>query len=261
MKDFEIIDFHTHPFIQRKDNICSHIDYCNMNAENTKRDLMSIGISKICGCVASFCTPINTFDDVKAFNDEALKLRDMYGDFYIPGFHVHPAFVKESLEEVERMHSLGVNLVGELVPYLQNWNGYNYASPELYEILELCEHYDMVVSIHSCDDDALDKLVSDHQHLQMVVAHPGEYGDLDRQLRRMSFSETMSLDVSGYGLFRHGMLRHIIDEYGADRVLFGSDYPTCNPAMYIGGVRDDFLLTDDEKEKILAGNAKRLLKL
>jgi predicted TIM-barrel fold metal-dependent hydrolase len=31
--------------------------------------------------------------------------------------------------------------------------------------------------------------------------------------------------------------------------------------MFVGGVRDDFLLTDEEKELILAKNAKRLLGL
>ena len=55
------------------------------------------------------------------------------------------------------------------------------------------------------------------------------------------------------------MLRRIIDEVGVDRVLFGSDFPTCNPAMFVGGVLLDPLLTDEEKEKIFAGNAKRLL--
>ena len=60
-------------------------------------------------------------------------------------------------------------------------------------------------------------------------------------------------------LFRYGMLRRIIDEMGADRVLFGSDFPTCNPAMFVGGVLLDPLITDGEKEKIFSGNAKKLL--
>ena len=46
---------------------------------------------------------------------------------------------------------------------------------------------------------------------------------------------------------------------GIHRFLFGSDYPTCSPAMYIGGVALDPLLTDAEKQQIFSGNAKRLL--
>jgi predicted TIM-barrel fold metal-dependent hydrolase len=58
-----------------------------------------------------------------------------------------------------------------------------------------------------------------------------------------------------------GLLRHGIDEMGADRFIFGSDYPICNPACYVGGVVYNTTLTDEEKQKILYLNAKRLLKL
>ena len=57
------------------------------------------------------------------------------------------------------------------------------------------------------------------------------------------------------------MLRRAINAFGIDRILFGSDFPTCNPAMYIGGVLLDELITDTEKEKIFSLNAKRLLKI
>ena len=48
-KDFEIIDFHTHPFIHENNNICSHADYCNMSAEQTLGVLDRLGISVFCG--------------------------------------------------------------------------------------------------------------------------------------------------------------------------------------------------------------------
>ena len=93
----------------------------------------------------------------------------------------------------------------------------------------------------------------------MGAAHPGEYEDFMRHIDRMKYSENYYLDLSGYGIFRHGMLRHAIDVFGADRIIFGSDYPTCNPGMYIGGVLFDSLITDNDKEKIFSTNAKRLL--
>ena len=258
--DFEIIDFHTHPFMSRSSNICSHIDNSNMSAENTKKDMLGLGVSRICGSVVktSHETPI-TWEHIRSCNDEALALRDLYDGFYVPGFHVHPAFVRESCEEIERMHKLGVHLIGELVPYFHNWVSYD--SPSFYEILDTAQQYNMVVSFHSMGEDSMDRMVKDHPQIRSVAAHPGEYGEFMRHMARMKMSENYYLDVSGYGIFRHGMLRHAIDDFGAERFLFGSDYPTCNPAMYIGGVRDDFLLTDTEKEKILAGNAKALLGL
>ncbi|MBO5213736.1 MAG: amidohydrolase family protein [Clostridia bacterium] len=57
------------------------------------------------------------------------------------------------------------------------------------------------------------------------------------------------------------MLRRAIDEMGSDRILFGTDFPTCAPGVYLGGVLYDTQITDPEKEKIFSLNAKRLLNL
>jgi len=261
MKDFEIIDFHTHPFIDDDSNICSHIEFSNMSAENTIKDFKALGVSKICGsiiCQRDRNAPME-WKYIRKVNDIALQLKEIYGDFYIPGFHVHPDFVRESCEEIERMHSKGINLIGELVPYHDGWN--DYSCNEFSEILDVAEQYDMIVNFHSMDDDQMDKMVKKHPKVKFVAAHPGEYNAFMRHMERMAMSDNYMLDVSGYGIFRHGMLRHAIDLFGPERFLFGSDYPTCNPSMYIGGVRDDFLLSDNEKELILSKNAKRLLEI
>ncbi len=79
--------------------------------------------------------------------------------------------------------------------------------------------------------------------------HPGGYGAFMRYIERMKLSDNYYLYISGYGIFRHGMLRKAIDTFGIDRIIFGSDYRTCNPAMYIGGVLSDNLITDHWKGK------------
>jgi len=255
----KIIDFRTHPFIDDSTNICSHKAYCNMSAEVTEKSLKALGVVNICGSVIKM--PVdrenNLWGQLADANNIALKLKEIYGDFYLPGFHVHPDYVKESVDEIERMHKLGVNLVGELVPYLHGWS--DYSCKGFGEIIEAAAHYNMVISFHSMDDDQMDKMVCEHKNAIFVAAHPGEYNEYMRHLKRMKMSDNYYLDLSGTGLFRHGMLRRGIDEFGAERFLFGSDYPTCNPAMFVGGVADDFTLTDDEKQKILYDNAKRLL--
>ena len=261
--DFEIIDFHTHPFIERENNICNYADSYSIGVDETRELFLTLGVSKICGSVVCghHADDKSPWDKVKRNNDTALKLRDIYGDFYVPGFHVHPDFIEESLEEIHRMKSLGVNLIGEIVPYIDGWN--NYARPEFSRLLDEAEKYEMVVSLHSVteEEDEMDELVRRHKNLTIVAAHPGEHYNFMRHLDRMNISENYYVDLSGYGMFRHAMLRYGIDRFGAERFLFGSDYPTCNPGMYIGGVLLDTLITDEEKEKILSLNAKRLLGL
>jgi len=194
-----------------------------------------------------------------ANNNIALELRKQYGDFYIPGFHVHPDYVEESIEEMHRMHNLGINLIGELVPYIDGWT--DYSCSNFSQILDEAGRLNMIVSFHSCGDDEMDKMVKEHPDVIFVAAHPGEYGSFMRHIDRMKYSENYYLDISGQGLYRYGMLRKAVDTFGADRILFGSDFPTCNPGMYIGGVLFDSLLTDSEKEKIFSLNAKRLLNI
>jgi predicted TIM-barrel fold metal-dependent hydrolase len=167
--------------------------------------------------------------------------------------------MKESCEEIERMSKMGVRLIGELVPYMHGWQ--DYSCKEFDEILDVATQYHMIVSFHSIDDDNMDEMVRKHPETILVAAHPGEYPIYIRHLKRMKMSENYYLDLSGTGLFRHGMLRHGIDEFGPERFLFGTDFPTCNPAMFLGGVLLDSLLTEEEKAMILGGNAKRLLGL
>ncbi len=259
----EIIDFHTHPFNGISTNICQHDEFCDMSPENTKNLYNQLGISKICGSVITRPwgqdKDISLWDKIKENNNIALQLREFYGDFYIPGFHVHPDYIKESCEEIERMHRLGINLVGELVPYLDGWKDYDCKG--FSEILDVIEQYNMVVSLHTMGNDQMDQMIKQHPNITFVAAHPGEYGDFMRHLERMKLDENYYLDLSGTGLFRHGMLRHAVNLFGAERILFGSDYPTCNPAMFLGGVLLEPLLNDNEKEKILSLNAKRLLNL
>lgn len=261
--NFEIIDFHTHPFPDAAHNIAAHKDYCGMSVENTRAVFDHLGVSKICGSVirAGGAGDDDPWTVVRENNDHALSLRDACHSFYIPGFHVHPAYVEQSIAEIGRMHALGVNLIGELVPYYDKWNEYTYASPEFSEILDAAEQYDMIVSFHSQNEDEMDAMVKAHPHIRFVAAHPGEYPAFMRHIARAKMSDNYYLDLSGTGLFRYGMLRRAIDDMGLEHILFGSDYPTCNPAMFVGAVLLDPLLSDQEREKVLSGNAKSLLGL
>ncbi|MBQ2742851.1 MAG: amidohydrolase [Oscillospiraceae bacterium] len=257
---FEIIDFHTHPFSDVRTNICAHKDFCRMSADNTREIFASLNVTKICGSVISLSKK-TAWADIQKNNAAALKLRELYGDFYVPGFHVHPHYVDESIAEIRRMSSLRINLIGELVPYLDGWE--DYSSEEFSHLLDEAAKHNMVVSLHSWDkyDNSMDNMLQHHRDIIVVGAHPGEYPDFMRHIERMKRFENYYLDISGLGPHRYGMLRRAIDEVGADRILFGSDFPTCSPATFIGSVLLDPLLTDSEKEQIFSQNAKRLLRI
>ena len=180
--------------------------------------------------------------------------------FLTPGFHVHPAFVRESCDEIEWAHSLGYRLVGELVPYMHGWT--NYGSRALSKILDTADQLHMVVSYHTVVEEAeeMDRMIAAHPGLTFVAAHPGQRPDYLRQIERLQRFPNLSLDLSGTGLFRYGMLAYGVNKVGAERFLFGTDFPICNPRMYVQAVCQEHI-TETDRELIFHGNAERLLAL
>lgn len=99
-----------------------------MSAEQTDEIFKSFDVSKICGSVivnAPLDKNETRIDRIINNNNTALELRDYYGDFYIPGFHIHPDYIDESIFEMNRMKKHNINLIGEIVPYMDGWNDYS----------------------------------------------------------------------------------------------------------------------------------------
>lgn len=258
MKDLKIIDFHTHPFRNEENNICYYRSEVGVKSEEIQEHMDRLGVVRICGSVVNnFRCENMTWADVAHLNNEALSLAEAWDGFYVPGFHIHPHFLKESLAEMERMHSMGVNLIGELVPYSFGWE--DYSCREMDEILDYALELNMIFNFHTMNQDAIDRMVEKHPKNILVAAHPGEADSVARHFARMEKSENYYLDLSGTGIFRMGMLACGIKRFGAERFIFGSDFPVCNTAVYVGGVAFDALLTDSDKEKVLYGNANELL--
>ena len=259
-----IIDFHIHPWLRAEDNICAYPATVEAlsPAEAVRRDLTRVGITQCAGSLIR--TDLKGSEDPAALlrrgNDEMLALRAELSDFYIPGMMIHPAFVRESCEEVERMHAAGVRLIGELVPYMHGWGPATYTEDGLDEILALATEYGMVLSFHSMNMQTAFAMVRRHPKMTFVAAHPGEKPNYMEHLAFMKEAPNYYLDLSGTGLLRYGMLAHGVSAVGAERFLFGSDYPICSPGMNLGAVEYE-RISDRDRELILSGNAIRLLGL
>lgn len=253
----EIIDFHTHPFLEPVESIAIYDKTYTYNA--IKEKMTSIGINHICGSVLRRDMESDMLKNIRKCNAHAYELKTLLDGFYTPGIHIHPDYVKESVDEIREYNDKGINLIGELVPYMHLWK--DSVSEGYYEILEEAAYRNMIVSFHTMnDEDEMDKMVSDNPKVTFVMAHPGERDSLLRHIARMKKCDNVYLDLSGTGIFRYTMLKFLINEVGADRILFGSDYPVCNPGVYVGGVNFEDI-SDLDKEKIFSKNAIRLLNI
>ncbi len=256
MNDFKIIDFHMHPFIDKKDNLCMYKEVIDMTCDTTYRDLKNAGIEKFCGSVIKK----NAFDFsvLRACNRDALKLREMYGGDYIPGFQISPNFIEESIQEIEYAHNCNVKLIGELVPYMHDWG--DYSCEEFSYLLEHLEKYDMVVNLHTLELEQMEVMAKNHPNIRFVFAHPGEYERVRKHIDVMKKYDNVSLDISGTGIIRYGVIKELVSKVGAERILFGTDYPIGNLQVYINGVLGE-KISDREKELIFSVNAENMLNL
>lgn len=256
----KVIDFHMHPYLSREEFSGMYPEMFEPEPGQARRDLEEAGIGHICGSVIEKggYTQESGFDHLKELNRKALRLKEIFGDFYTPGFHVHPGYVRESCDEIEFMHGKGVNLIGELVPYMHGWKDYSCAG--LKEILDVAGQYGMVVSYHTMveEEDEMERMIAAHPDVTFVAAHPGEKAHYMRHLERLVKYPNAYLDLSGTGLFRYGMLAYGVKKAGADQFLFGTDYPICNPRMYVQAVLQE-PISQTDKEAVLWGNARRLL--
>ena len=251
---FEIIDAHIHPFIH-KDSNTKWFDQPG-NHEEFFADLSFAGISKSCGSVARMLKK-PSFADIQALNREAIELKHLYPELYIPGINVHGNFPQESCEEIERLYKTEkICWIGELVAYMMDYE--NYASENMFQIYALAQDLEIPVNIHPYGLDEIEKVCQNFPELKVVIAHPSS--GLTTIKERCDFIRKYPnayLDLSGSGVFRYGMLAYGIKTAGKHKFLFGTDYPICNPHMMIEGILFE-RLTDDEFEAVFSGNFKRL---
>lgn len=247
-----IIDFHTHPFLTTDDSLEWYREELLLSKDEFRSFEEKLGISRVCGSIIK--RGLTPAEMVRRANDDTLALMDEWKGFYFGGMQVHPDCVGLSLSEIERMHSAGVRLIGEITPYIHGWK--DYSDPRFSEILDLAAEKEMILSFHRADN--MEKMIADHPRLTIVKAHPGEGALLDELIDLMKRNDNLYIDISGNGYDRLGMLRRLIDRVGAERILFGSDLPINNPATALACVMSE-PLTDRERELILSGNAERLL--
>lgn len=118
----------------------------------------------------------------------------------------------------------------------------------------------------------LSGLFQEHPKLKIILGHLGEtlpflVWRIDQALSRpghksMSFRDTFCKNfyVTTSGFFSNPALLCTVMELGADRILFAIDWPFVPNPPGTAWI-DTMPLSDEDKTKILSGNAKRLLKL
>ena len=186
-------------------------------------------------------------------------------DRLVPMGTVHPDLPVE-----ENMRSLKDNgIVGvKLHPLFQ---ALSLSDPRVRDILAALSEEGMPVISHvgaGGDDeanergapDALRRLADDLPDLKLIACHYGGYHRLEEAEEHVVGSRVV-LETSWpptLADLEKERLVAIIRRHGADRVVFGSDWPMADPGAEIAAIRD-LGLTKDEEDGIVGDNLARIL--
>lgn len=106
----------------------------------------------------------------------------------------------------------------------------------------------------------IDDVAADFPQLTIVMAHPS-FPWQEEQLAMLVHKPNVYMDLSGWSpKYFSPLLVQYAKTLLQDKVMFGSDYPVISPERWLHDF-DTLGFDDAVREKILARNARRLLKL
>jgi len=186
-------------------------------------------------------------------------------DRLVPMGTVHPDLsVEENLKSLLDNGIVGV----KLHPLFQ---ALSLDDPRVYDILAALSEHGMPVVTHvgaGEDEEAnrrgapvlLRKLADALPDLELIACHYGGYHRLDEAEQHVVGS-SVTLETSWpptMAELEPERVVNLIRKHGADRVVFGSDWPMADPAAEIAAIRN-LGLTKEEEDGILGDNLARIL--
>lgn len=197
---------------------------------------------------------INNFicDTVKKYPDK------MYGLGTL-----HPE--SENIEkDIDELISLGLHGV-KLHPDIQQFKIDDYRCLEIYEI---CEKRGLPVLIHTGDHrfdfsnpNRMLPIVDIYENLTIIGAHFGGWSIWHEAAEQLCDRKNFYVDCSSsFYALTDDEIRFLINKYGSDKVIFGTDYPMWDCKTEL----DRFIslgLSKDDSDKILYKNAMKVFSL
>lgn len=206
-------------------------------------------------------------------NEYLLEAAARSGGRLVPFCVIQPQAGDDALAEIERCVRGGARGLGELRPESQ---GYSLDEGAGDILAEAALRHDLVLLFHVSEPvghaypgksglalDAFYRFVSRHQRLTAVGAHWA--GGLPFYALMPEVRETLAnvyVDTAATPfLYDPSIYRKVAELVGAERILFGSDYPLISQRRQRQAIEDSFGDDEDARRLVLGENACRLLRL
>ena len=279
-----IIDMHTHIFpekiavgvidkLSRKAKIAAFTDG-TLNGLKSSMDAAQIDLSVI--------LPVATnTSQVEKINSAAAALNEEhFSDGIISFGCIHPDFTNYR-EEIGRVKNRGLKGI-KIHPVYQDTN---LDDTKYMRILYRAAELDLIVVTHAgldigfpgsvkCSPQMAKKVVEEVGDFKFVLAHMGVWRNWDDVLKLLADTKVFIDTAFSTGkivprsyfhwaeddlkMLNAAQFMKFVKIFGAERILFGTDSPWSSARTSIDFIKN-LPLDDDDKAKILGGNAQRLL--
>ncbi len=271
-KNFKIIDSHCHIFpdkIARKatDSIDTFYQISESGVINgcgfvgTSRALIEqcneTGVEKC--LVTSVATTPHHAQSINSFIASEVQ---RYPEKFIGFGSLHPE--SEALEEdTEHLIELGLKGV-KLHPDIQN---FKVDDPKVVRIFEICNKKRLPILLHTGDSrfdnsnpNRVEIILKMFPELTVIGAHFGGWSLWKEAAQRLSVYDNFYVDsCSSFYALKKEDAREIIDIYGTNKVIFGTDFPMWKQRDELEYLFD-LGLSDEELQDILYNNLLRIIK-
>ncbi len=166
-------------------------------------------------------------------------------------------------DDVKHLIELGLKGV-KLHPDIQAFKIDDYRCLKIYE---LCEEYNLPILMHTGDNrydysnpNRLIPVLDIYKNLTIIGAHMGGWSIWEEASKQLADKPNLYVDCSSsFYYLSPDKSKEIIERYGSDKVLFGTDYPMWSPTEELSTF---FKLgfCDSDNRKILSENALKIFK-
>ena len=172
-------------------------------------------------------------------------------------------------KEIDRCHRAGLKGIGEIFPVGQGFAIDN--KKETCVLTGACIERDLPLIVHTNEPvghpyigkndvglQQIERFIAHSQGLKAILAHWGggllfyeAMPELREQFRTVYYDTAATPFLYSADIYRAALALGL-----GEKIIFGSDFPLLSPSRYLPALQT---LSDDERDRILFGNAQRLL--
>lgn len=174
---------------------------------------------------------------------------------------LHPDY--EDLNgEIARMKELGLSGI-KLHPIFQGFDTDEEKALKMYECIG--SNFPVLIHVGDVNSDAttprrLSKVIDMFPEITFIAAHMGGYSEWD-EAEEYLYGKNVYFDTSSsVRMLKPKEARRLIRKHGADKILFGTDYPLSSHKQEFKCL-EKLKLTDEEYDMIFWKNAYKLFKI